>query len=84
MITEALSNYFKKTEKVSVKAGSLEGRVLEPKEVSKLANLPGLESLRSQLLSLLTGSSTKFVTLLQEPSRSLVSVLNAKSQSSNN
>lgn len=79
-VAKALGNYFKKTDKVTVKAGALGDRVLSANEVKQLAKLPGLESLRAQLLSLISSPSTQLVTLLSAPSRGFVTVLKAKSE----
>ena len=65
-VAKALGEYFKKTKKVTVKAGALGDRLL------------GLESLRAQLLSLVSSPSTQLVSLLSAPSRGFVTVLKAK------
>jgi large subunit ribosomal protein L10 len=77
-VAKALGIYFKDTKKVPVKAGALGDRILSADEVQKLAKLPGLESLRSQLLSLFSTSATQLVGVLSAPSRGMVTVLKAK------
>ena len=77
-LADSLNKKFKDTNKVPVKAGTLGDRVLSADEVKKLAKLPGLESLRSQLLSLFSTSATQLVGVLSAPSRGLVTVLKAK------
>ena len=77
-VAKALGEYFKKTKKVIVKAGALGDRLLDASEIKQLAKLPGLESLRAQLLSLFSSPSTQLVSLLSAPSRGFVTVLKAK------
>ena len=77
-VAKALGEYFKKTKKVTVKAGALGDRLLDASEIKQLAKLPGLESLRAQLLSLVSSPSTQLVSLLSAPSRVFVTVLKAK------
>ena len=77
-VAKALGLYFKDTKKVPVKGGTLGDRVLDADEVKKLAKLPGLESLRAQLLSLFTTPPSQLVGVLSAPSRGMVTVLRAK------
>ncbi|MDC0158044.1 50S ribosomal protein L10 [Verrucomicrobia bacterium] len=77
-VAKALGLYFKDTKKVTVKGGTLGDRVLDAGEVKMLAKLPGLESLRAQLLSLFTTSPSQLVGVLSAPSRGMVTVLRAK------
>ena len=77
-VAKALGLYFKDTKKVPVKGGTLGDRVLDAAEVKMLAKLPGLESLRSQLLSLFTTAPCQLVGVLSAPSRGMVTVLRAK------
>ena len=77
-VAKALGEYFKKTKKVTVKAGALGDRLLDASEIEQLAKLPGLESLRGQLLSLISSPSTQLVLLLSAPSRGFVTVLKTK------
>ena len=77
-VAKALGEYFKKTKKVTVKAGALGDRLLNASEIKQLAKLPGLESLRAQLLSLVSSPSSQLVSLLSAPSRGFVTVLKAK------
>tara|TARA_Y100001933_G_C18838089_1_gene496346 strand:- start:224 stop:739 length:516 start_codon:yes stop_codon:yes gene_type:complete len=77
-VAKALGLYFNDTKKVSVKGGTLGDRVLDADEVKMLAKLPGLESLRAQLLSLFTTSPSQLVGVLSAPSRGMVTVLRAK------
>ena len=75
-----LRKFYKGKDKVSVKAGALGDRQLTAQEVSSLAELPNLETLRTQFLSLLNMPTTLLVTLLHTPARQLVTVLKAKAE----
>ena len=75
---KVLKSFTKSKLKLSVKAGSLGDRQLTAKEVSILADLPNLETLQSQLLSLLGTPATRLVTLFNTPARQFVTVLAAK------
>ncbi len=79
-VAKALGEYFKDTQKVSIKGGGLDDRVLSVDDIKTLAKLPGLESLRGQLLSLLNTPATKIVTVFSEPARGMVTVLKAKTE----
>ena len=79
-VAKSLGEYFKKTDKVIVKAGALGDRLLNAGEIKQLASLPNKDALRSQLLSLLSLPASKFASLLSTPARSLVTVLKAKTE----
>ncbi len=73
-----LKLFHKKTEKLSIKVGVLGDSLLTSEEVSRLAELPSLDSLRSQLLSLLNSPSSGLLSVLTGPARSFLNVLQAK------
>ena len=81
-VAKALGLYFEDTQKVPVKGGTLGDRLLNAAEVKMLAKLPGLETLRAQLLSLFNAPATQLVGVLSAPSRGLVTVLRAKADKS--
>ena len=58
---KVVRNFAKSNEKLEVKLVSLDGNLLEPSEINKLANLPSLDDARSMLLGLLSSPLTKFV-----------------------
>ena len=65
--------------KIGVKAGILENEVLDGARVeNELANLPGKDELRAQLLMTLQAPLTQFVQLLQAPAQNFVYLLKAK------
>lgn len=81
-VAKALGDFLKETKKVTVKAGTLGDRVLDTNQVKQLADLPSLEVLQSQLLSLFNTPATQLVSVLSAPARSMVTVLQAKADKS--
>ena len=66
-------------EKLTIKAGLIEGTVLDGKAVeTQLATMPGKDELRSMLLATFQAPLQQFVALLQAPTQNLVYVLAAK------
>mgnify|MGYP003461262654 FL=1 len=71
---------FKRTnEKLQIKAGVLEGQVLDGKSVEgTLATMPGKDEARAMLLAQMIAPVQRFVMLLNAPAREMVGVLAAK------
>lgn len=66
-------------EKLQVKAGLIEGSVLDAKAVEdQLATMPGKDELRAKLLATLQAPLQQFVMLLNAPAQNFVYVLSAK------
>ena len=78
---KVVRNFAKGNEKLEVKLISLDGNLLEPSEITKLANLPSLDEARSMLLGLLSSPLTKFVRTISEPPSKFARVLGSKSGS---
>lgn len=72
-----LVEFAKEEPELQIKAGFVEGRVLEPKDVKALATLPSRELLVGQIVSLLKAPLAMLVGVLQAPMRELVGVLQA-------
>jgi large subunit ribosomal protein L10 len=71
-------------EKLQIKAGLIEGSVLDAKGVEEqLATMPGKNELRASLLATLSAPMQKFVALLSAPSQNFVYVLSAKERDGN-
>jgi large subunit ribosomal protein L10 len=79
-VAKAIGAFFKKKEKVDVKAGILNEKALTKEEIAVLAKLPGLEALRGQLLGLLSQPATGFVRVLNAVPQSLLFALQAKAE----
>jgi large subunit ribosomal protein L10 len=74
----------KDNEKLRIKAGLIEGQLLDGKAVeSQLATMPGKNELRAQLLATMQAPLTNFVALLQAPAQNLLYVLAAKEREGN-
>jgi len=82
-VAKAISEFFKKKDKVELKAGVLNEKALGKEEIEMLAKLPGLEALRAQLLGLLNQPGTSLVRVLNAVPQSVVNVLQAKVRAEN-
>lgn len=75
----AVRDFARDNDKLKVKAGLLDGQVLDGKAVeNQLALLPSKDEARSMLLATLMAPAQRFVMLLNAPARELVGVLAAK------
>ena len=77
-----LKKFHKETEKVGIKGGVFGDRLLSAEEIARLAELPDMDTLRAQLLSLLNSPASGFLSVLSGPARSFVNVLQAKTNES--
>ena len=78
---KVLKEFIKENEKLKIKAGVLEGQVLDAKAVeNQLAALPGKNEARAMLLATLMAPAQRMVTLLSAPAGNLVRLLKAKEQ----
>jgi len=76
---KVVKDFKRENEKLQVKAGVLEGQVLDAKGVEDtLANMPGKDEARAMLLAQMIAPAQRFVMLLNAPARELVGVLAAK------
>jgi len=75
-----LSEFVKDLEKVKIRSGVIQGQKIDKAGVTALAKLPGLNELRSTILSMINQPATKLVRTIKEPSGSLVRVIKAKSE----
>lgn len=74
-----LKEYVKENEKLKIKAGLLEGQLLDAKAVeNQLATLPSKDEARAMLLATMMAPAQQFVMLLNTPAGNFVRVLNAK------
>ena len=74
-----VKDFVKENEKLKIKAGLLEGHVLDAKAVeSQLASLPSKDEARSMLLATMLAPAQNFVRLLNAPGQQMVLLLNAK------
>ena len=61
---KVLTAFAKENEKLEIKAGVMEGRVLDLDAIKALSNLPSRDQLLGQLLSVMNGVPTAFVRVL--------------------
>lgn len=74
-VAKALHTFAKTNQALVIKAGYVEGQILEPAGLKALADLPSKEALRAQIVGLLQGPLAQLVGLLQAPQRDIVYVL---------
>ena len=78
---KVLKEFIRENEKLKIKAGVLEGQVLDAKGVeNQLAALPGKNEARAMLLATLMAPAQRMVTLLNAPAGNFVRLLKAKEQ----
>ena len=82
-VAKALGKFFKDKEKVELKVGILDNKSLDTAQIEALAKLPGLESLRAQLLGLLSQPGTGLVRVLNAVPQNVVNELQAKVREDN-
>jgi len=74
-VAKALHTFARTNQALVIKAGYVEGQMLEPAGLKALADLPSKEAIRSQIVGTLQGPMAQLVGLLQAPQRELVYVL---------
>src|SRR5262245_2170066 len=67
-------------EKMTVKAGVVQGNLVDAKGLAALADMPGLPELRGMLVGILSAPASKLVRLLNTPGSQLARVLQARSE----
>jgi large subunit ribosomal protein L10 len=77
-VAKTLHTFARTNQALVIKAGYVEGQLLEPAGLKALADLPSREALRAQLVGLLQGPLAQLVGLLQAPQRELVYVLDQR------
>jgi len=80
--TKVLSTFAKNTPALQIKAGLVDGRVLQKEEVVAIADLPSREVLRARIVGALQAPLTTLMGLLTAPLRELVYVLEARGKGS--
>ena len=74
-LAKALAKFAKDNPEITVKAGVLDGRVLNVKEVEALATMPSKEELYSKLLFLINAPAQRLVTVMNAVGRDLAVVI---------
>ena len=63
-VAKVLKKFFDEKQKLEIKLGVIDKKVITAADLSKIADLPPLDALRSQFLSLLTSNAAAFVRVL--------------------
>lgn len=77
---KTLKQFSDSVKPVQVKAGYVDGKVVDAKVVATLASMPSLEELRAKLLGILTGPMRAFVGVLAANRGGLVRVLDGRAK----
>jgi len=80
---KALNNFIKQTEMPKIKIGFWEGEELGLERIIQLANLPGIDQLRGQLLAFLTFPTLRLANALNWNLKKLILVLKARGGENN-
>lgn len=63
-VAKILKKFFEETQKLEIKIGVMEKKLISAADLSKIADLPTFEALRAQLLGLFMENATAFVRVL--------------------
>lgn len=80
-VAKAIAEFAKEAEVVKIKGGFLGSEHLSQQAVNRLATLPPLPVVRSQVLAMLVTPATQLTRLLAEPGRQIAQVLKAYADS---
>lgn len=75
---KVLQDFSKIQQKLELKVGVLDGKVLKQDALRALANLPSLNSLRGKIIGLLQAPASRIVGVLQAPGGQIARVLKAR------
>ncbi len=75
---KVVKNFVKEFKKPEIKAGILDGDVLDQAQIVALADLPSKDQLLAQLLGVLNEPATQLLRTINEPGGSLARVIKAK------
>lgn len=80
-VAKALQTFTRTNQALTIKAGYVDGQLLQAAGLKALADLPSREALRSQLVGAIQGPLAQLVGLLTAPHRDLVYVLDQRGRS---
>lgn len=76
-LAKVMTDYAKASGLLNIKAGYLEGRLMNANDVTSLANVPPLPVMRATLLSTLLTPASQLVRTLSEPGRQVAAIFKA-------
>ena len=76
-LAKVMTDYAKESGLLNIKAGYLDGRLMNSSDVTSLANVPPLPVMRATLLSTILAPASQLVRTLSEPGRQVAAVLKA-------
>jgi large subunit ribosomal protein L10 len=74
---KVLTNFAKENDRLEIKAGVMDGKVLDTAAIKALSSLPSREALLGQLLSVMNGVPTALVRALNDVPKRMLNVLTA-------
>jgi len=74
-LAKALEEFTKENQGFQIKAGLIDGRLVDPRAIKALASLPSREVLVARLLSVLNDPMVRLLTVMKAPARNLVRAL---------
>ena len=77
-VAKVLRDFMKEKQKIVLKVGILNQKLISAKDIEKLAEMPSLDVMRAQFLGLLQQPATLFVRVLNAVPQGVVNVLQAK------
>jgi large subunit ribosomal protein L10 len=75
---KVLQEFSKTQQKLELKIGVLDGKLLQQTDIKALASLPSLNALRGKIIGLLQAPASRIVGVLQAPGGQIARVLKAK------
>jgi large subunit ribosomal protein L10 len=78
---KAVTDFVRSSRVLAVKGGVMGDRVVSAADVDAIATLPSREELQAKLLGMLVSPLSRTLGVLSGPSRSIVQVINARSES---
>jgi large subunit ribosomal protein L10 len=75
---KVLSEFSKTQEKLQLKVGMLDGKLLKQADIKELASLPSLDALRGRIVGLLQAPASRIVGVLAAPGGQIARVMKAK------
>ena len=75
---KAVFNFSKENENLKIIGGAIGNKELTIDEIKTLANLPGLQELRAQIVGIILSPLRNIATLLNKPSQSIATIISKK------